>query len=262
MPVHSPLTIFGRYRSRLRLRSAQLERINRAARQHRAQRKSDIGAVPHLLDQRRERSRQILAAEFRPGKTAHSSRPRRIARKLVSNRRRSAPDHPASARLPDRRCDSAAKAPTAANFAASSSTASATSGVISPKPGSCASSSMSTQLAQHELHVSQRRLIFLHDEPTIGLHVAAVAAADVVQGVRDLARASSARTASISTSKVLPFSITVRRRRSSSCVPPSAALACMEFVEAFELRLLLRIGGARQLDRPRGALRRADCGRY
>ncbi len=49
----------------LHLRAAQLERVYRPAGQHRAQREGHIGAVPHLLDERRKGPRQILATEFR-----------------------------------------------------------------------------------------------------------------------------------------------------------------------------------------------------
>ena len=45
---------------RAQLGDIRAQRINRAARQHRAERKRDVGAVPHLLNQRRQGARQIL----------------------------------------------------------------------------------------------------------------------------------------------------------------------------------------------------------
>ena len=48
-----------------RVRSSQLDGVDRAACQHGAQRKGHVGAVPHLLDQCRQGAGQILTAELR-----------------------------------------------------------------------------------------------------------------------------------------------------------------------------------------------------
>ena len=50
VPVHSPATIFGRYVLLAARRAAQLDRLDRALREHRAQLEREVRRVPHLLD--------------------------------------------------------------------------------------------------------------------------------------------------------------------------------------------------------------------
>jgi hypothetical protein len=64
VPVHSPLTIFGRYSAFLLGRPGAADRLDRAGVEHRAQREGHVGRIPHLLSRGVEQLRQALAAVF------------------------------------------------------------------------------------------------------------------------------------------------------------------------------------------------------
>ena len=163
--IHGAAPFAGDHLRQVRLlqppRSLDVDRLDGPASEHRAKRERHVGAAPHLIDERREYTRQVLAPEFaRTRERVPTTRHELVIRLLPSGRGRNFGFAPANALPIADPIERRQNAPGESRRLLENRFAELERRVLEARQP--CNDRVVDQLAQHELHVRQRRLIFPH----------------------------------------------------------------------------------------------------